>query len=101
MRGGPHLYMNFCLVQYSGIPLNGHPSTADTHNITDNSESPDCPSIHFNTLETLNSGRPATPYSGHLSTQTILNNPDLVDTLSTFSAALSITAAGVNNFKLD
>ena len=35
--------------RYSGTPLNGHPSTADTHDITDNSESPDCPSIHFNT----------------------------------------------------
>ena len=34
---------------YSGTPLNGHPSTADTHDITDNSESPDCPSVHFNT----------------------------------------------------
>ena len=34
---------------YSGTPLNGHPSTADTYDITDNSESPDCPSVHFNT----------------------------------------------------
>ena len=33
----------------SGTPLNRHPSTADTHDIMDNSESPDCPSIHFNT----------------------------------------------------
>ena len=32
--------------KYSGTLLNGHPSTVDTHNITDNSESPDCP---FNT----------------------------------------------------
>ena len=45
----------FCTIRYvivhkySGTPLNGHPSTADTHDITDNSESPDCPSIHFNT----------------------------------------------------
>ena len=37
--------------QYSGTPLNGHPSTADTHNITDNSESPDHFSIDFNTLQ--------------------------------------------------
>ena len=37
------------IFKYSGTPLNGHPSTADTHNITDNSESPDCPSIDFNT----------------------------------------------------
>ena len=35
-------------IYYSGTPLNRHPSTADTHDITDNSESPDCPSIHFN-----------------------------------------------------
>ena len=34
---------------YSGTPLNGHPSIADTHDITDNSESPDSPPIHFNT----------------------------------------------------
>ena len=34
---------------YSGTPLNGHPSTVDTHDITDSSESPDCPSVHFNT----------------------------------------------------
>ena len=33
---------------YSG---NGHPSTADTHDITGNSESPNCPSIHFSTPE--------------------------------------------------
>ena len=37
------------ITQYSGTPLNGHPSIADTHDITDNSESPDCLSIHFNT----------------------------------------------------
>ena len=34
---------------YSGTPLNGHSSKADTHDITDNSESPDCPPIHFDT----------------------------------------------------
>ena len=34
---------------YSGTPLNGHPSTVDTHDKMDNSESPDCPSIHLNT----------------------------------------------------
>ena len=37
----------WCL--YSGTPLNGHPSKADIHDITDNSKSPDCPPIHFNT----------------------------------------------------
>ena len=30
-------------------PLNRQPSTADTHNIIDNSESFDFPYIHFNT----------------------------------------------------
>ena len=34
---------------YSGTPLNGHPWKADSHDIMDNSESPDCPSIHVNT----------------------------------------------------
>ena len=34
---------------YSGTPVNRHPSMADTHDITDNSESPD---HYFNTLET-------------------------------------------------
>ena len=34
---------------YSGTLLNGHSSTADAHDITDNSESSDCLSIHFNT----------------------------------------------------
>ena len=32
-------------MQYSGTPLNRHPSTADTHDIMDNSESPDYPSL--------------------------------------------------------
>jgi len=40
------------IYKYSGTPLNGHPSTADTHDIRDNSESPDRFSIDFNTLET-------------------------------------------------
>ena len=34
---------------YSGTLRNGHPSTADTHDIADNSESPESPSIHFYT----------------------------------------------------
>ena len=46
------VHISVVLVNYSGTPLNGHPSTADTHNITDNSESPDCPSVHFNTSAT-------------------------------------------------
>ena len=39
-------------VNYSGTPLNGHPSTADTCDITDVSECPDCMSIDFNTFKT-------------------------------------------------
>ena len=35
---------------YSGTPLNGHPSKADTHDITDNSESPD---LSFHSLQYL------------------------------------------------
>ena len=34
---------------YSGTLLIGHSSTANANSITDNSESPNCPSIHFNT----------------------------------------------------
>ena len=36
---------------YSGTPLNGHLSTADTCDITDNSESLDRISIDFNTFQ--------------------------------------------------
>ena len=36
-------------LNYSGTSLNGHILTADTYDITDNSESPNSPSIHFNT----------------------------------------------------
>ena len=45
------------ILLYSGTPLNGHPSTADTHDITDNSESPDYPSINFNTSELVDTHR--------------------------------------------
>ena len=37
------------VVMNSGTLLNRHPSTVDTHGITDN---PNCPSIYFNTLAT-------------------------------------------------
>ena len=40
----------FIALNYSGTPLNEHPSTVNTHDITDNSESPN--HIDFNTLET-------------------------------------------------
>ena len=42
----------YVLEYYSGTPLNGHPSTTDTHDITDSSEIPDRFSIDFNTLKT-------------------------------------------------
>ena len=42
-------YALVSFAKYSGTLLNGHLSTADTHYIVDNSESPDCSSIHFNT----------------------------------------------------
>ena len=48
--------------EYSGTPLNAHPSTVDTHNIRDNSESLDCPSIHFILKQPLNSRHPTTLY---------------------------------------
>ena len=44
--------------------LEGGESTADTHDITDNSESLDCPSI---LQQPLNSGHSATPYNGQFS----------------------------------
>ena len=70
------------LMVYSGTPLNRHPSTADTHDITDNSESLDYPSIHFNILkQPLNSGHPATLYNRQfLQSRLYANNPDLADT---------------------
>ena len=37
---------------YSGTPLNGHPSTVDTEDITDSLESPDRFFIDFTTLKT-------------------------------------------------
>ena len=56
---------------YSGTPLNGHPSKADTHDITDNSESPDCSPIHFDT----ESGHLATPCNdGQLSRSQLYAN---------------------------
>ena len=44
--------------------LNRHPSTADTHDIMDNSESPDCHPFTLVLKQPLNSGHPATPYNG-------------------------------------
>ena len=47
-------FLHVCSCYYSGTPLNGHSSTADTHVISDSSESPDSPDCHsvdFNTLE--------------------------------------------------
>ena len=45
-----HFTENLALT-YSGTPLNGHTSTADTNDITDNFESPDRLSVGFNTLK--------------------------------------------------
>ena len=45
------VHKHYCL--QDPCMLNKYPSTMDTHNITDNSESPDHFSIDFNTLETL------------------------------------------------
>ena len=49
---------------YSGAPLNRHSSTADTHDIMDNSESPDCHPFTLLLKQLLNSGHLATPYNG-------------------------------------
>jgi len=55
-------------------PLNRQPPTADTHNITENSQSSYCPYIHFN-KQPLKSGYPATLYNQQfLSTQLNANN---------------------------
>ena len=51
------------LWNYSGTLLNGHPSAADTCDITDNSECPDCISIDFNTFKTPQQQTPR--YYGH------------------------------------
>ena len=39
------------IYDYSGTPLNGHPSTSDTNVVTGNSQNPDCRSVDFNTFE--------------------------------------------------
>ena len=44
-----YLVIMIFIIKYNGTPFNRHPSTGDTHDIMDNSESPDCPSTHFNT----------------------------------------------------
>ena len=54
------------VIQYSGTPLNGHPSTADTCDITDNSECPDCISIDFNIFKPPQQRTPRYSYNGHL-----------------------------------
>ena len=59
--------------------LNGRPSTADTHDITDNS---DCPSIHFKLEQPLNRIHLlhiTNIFLAPNSMQTRLNNPHLVD----------------------
>ena len=44
-----HIFCTLNKYMYSGTLLNGNPSTSDTHDITDNSESPDPAFIQFNT----------------------------------------------------
>ena len=87
--------------KYSGTPLNGHPSTADTHDITDNSESPDCSLQYLSNpwiadiplLCTTDSFRSPN------CTQTIPNDPDLADTCWSFQQ--DCPSARVNNLTLD
>ena len=55
------------IIVYSGTPLNGHPSTADTHDITDNSEVPTILPFTSVLKQLLNTGYPTTPYNGQLS----------------------------------
>ena len=72
----------------SGTPLNGHPSKANTHDITDNSESPDCSPIHFILKQPLKADtsllRITDSFHGPNCTRTILNDPDLADTRRPF-----------------
>ena len=58
------LVKNTYLEHYSGTPLNGHPSTADICDLTDNSECPDCISIDFNTTTDTLLFRRADTYLG-------------------------------------
>jgi len=61
MQSAAFLRMMFVPKYYSGTPLNGHLSTADTRDITNNSESL---RVSFRSLQCfkqpLNSGHPAT-----------------------------------------
>ena len=89
-------------VRYSGTPLNGYPSTADTHNMTKVVTVLPFASI---LKQPLNSRHPATPYNGQFSrSQLYASNtqwPRFSGHSSTFSASLSTTAAVVNNLTLD
>ena len=87
---------------YSGTPLNGHPSTVDTHDITK------VPTVlPFTSIlkQPLNSGHPTTPYNKQFSwSQLYASNtqqPQFSGHLSTFSARLSTIAAVVNNLTMD
>ena len=72
-----HTFLLHIPYKHGGTPLNGYLSTADTHDITDNSESHDFPSI---LKQPLNSGHHATPYNVQLSWSkleaTIVNDHD-------------------------
>ena len=60
-----HMVIGFIHTQLRPLTVEprGHPSTADTHDITDNSVSPDCPSVHSIHKQPLNSGHPTTSYN--------------------------------------
>ena len=67
---------------YNGTLPNEHTSRADTHNIMDNSVSPDRFSTDFNTLEILEILKPRYSVQQTLFTVIIVhnNNPDLEGT---------------------
>ena len=82
--------------------LNGHPSTADTHDITDNSE---YPRLSFHSLQYVSNSWIGTPhYSVYGITNsfrgpannTLYNNPNLADTSGTFQQTCPV----VNNLTL-
>ena len=70
-------------LKYNGTPLNGHPSTVETHDITKV-----LTVLPFTSIlkQHLNSGHPTTPYNGQLSwSQWILNDPIQLTLIDLFS----------------
>ena len=68
-----------CIPAYSGIPLNKHPQIVDTHNKTNDFESPTVNSFTSILKQLLNSGHPATLFNRQglrpKCTQTIFTTP--------------------------